>query len=85
MLNVDWSRHYCLVVYIGRTHGVIRCWGRSRDRMFVCCEGAHSGLSSNWGVGLETSASAEVKSILSDTCVVENTDVKVICSIKGSK
>ena len=36
------------------------------------------GLSSNWSVGLETSANAEGKSILSDACVVENTDVKVI-------
>ena len=45
------------------------------------CRCAPSGLSRNSSVGLETSASAEVKSILSNTCVVENTDVKVICSI----
>ena len=32
-------------------------------------------------IGLRTSESEEVKSILSDTCVVENTDLKVICSI----
>ena len=49
--------------------------------MFARRKGAPSGLSSNWAVGLETSASAEGKSILSDACVVENTDVKVICSI----
>ena len=66
---------------MGHRSGVIRCWGRSRDRMFARRKGAPSGISSNWLVGLETSAIAEVKSILSDTCVVENTDVKVICSI----
>ena len=40
-----------------------------------------AGLSRDCSVGLETSASVEVKSILSDICEVENTDVKVICSI----
>ena len=34
---------------------------------------------------VETPASAEVKSILSNICVVENTDVKVICSITTRK
>ena len=42
---------------------------------------APSGLSRDCSVGLETSASAEVKSILSNICVMENTDVNAICSI----
>ena len=49
--------------------------------MIGCSRARPSGLPRDCSVGLETSASVEVKSILSDICVVENTDVKVICSI----
>ena len=37
---------------MGHRSGVIRCWGRSRDRMFARRKGAPSGLSSNCSVGL---------------------------------
>ena len=52
--------------------------------MIGCHGRAPSGRSTDCSVGLETSASSEVKSIPSDICAVENTGVKVICSITTS-
>ena len=49
--------------------------------MIGCHGRAPSGRSTDCSVGFETSASSEVKSIPSDIYVVENTSVKVICSI----